>query len=104
MNNSVYDYIPAEERSEFYNVLTSGNEGKSCNVSVVTNFRLGGLEMNEENQKYQLVKFGGYFKRWVPLSNSKHSYTSKRIRSEILSLKNRSNTLFKFLFSGYHWE
>ncbi|CAL8079462.1 unnamed protein product [Orchesella dallaii] len=64
--NTVYDYILPEERNDLYAVLSNSSDEKyKGQVSVVLNFRVGGLEMNEENQKYQLVKLIGYFKRWI---------------------------------------
>jgi hypothetical protein len=66
VNGSLFDYISSDERSDVHNVLSSPTEDKGRNsVSMVLNFKLGGFGIDEENQKYQLVKIVGYFKRWI---------------------------------------
>jgi len=71
--NTIYDYILPEERNDLYGSLTNPSDEKyRGQVSMVLNFRVGGLEMDEENQKYQLVKLIGYFKRWISPSDCKN--------------------------------
>ena len=61
----MYDFIPSEERTGLYHVLNSSSEDKNKQKSIILNVRLGGLEVHEENHKYQLVKLSGYYKRWI---------------------------------------
>jgi hypothetical protein len=61
----MYDFILSEERTSLYKILAEPPEDKKQNSSIILNVRLGGLEIHEENHKYQLVKLSGYYKRWI---------------------------------------
>jgi len=66
MNSSLYDLIPADERSTLFNVLAGNIDDKSKqNFFVTLNVRLGGLEIHQEDNRHQLVKFNGYYKRMM---------------------------------------
>ena len=74
VSSTIYDLIPVEEKSDLYAVLMGPvDDNVRQNVSLDIHFRKGGLEMDEENHTFQLVKLVGYFKRWISPSecNSK---------------------------------
>ncbi|ODN03267.1 Circadian locomoter output cycles protein kaput, partial [Orchesella cincta] len=75
--NTIYDFVQSEERNDLYGVLSNlGDEKFKSQVSMVLNFRVGGLETDEENQKYQLIKLIGDSKSNMDKSEGEMSESS----------------------------